>query len=369
MPPKRRTLATNSRRSKRLRPSELPEVVPAQLATTTSAAPVADNDAGLMHLNVEALATTISVAVTEAVNAALTTHRSGNNVGVPSVSTPVVHPNDRAVEDEVTALTGISAEGTLESSRTFSASEARPHALFSSIAISLGTRVSAKIKAKIWQNEYVDFGALLASGPPNERLSLSLTQGTSSPSQPLLTLEPVQSSKKVQSISQWVTAFNTFVAIYVERAPQDAPKLMKYCEVVRDIAFKSGEWLFYDEQFRFLRQSAPENHPWDQIHWELWLRAMVHSRGKTPPSRPHDTKPRPFRSRTFPRGTCWTFHAGKPCSGCSYEHTCYKCGAKHPASTCSVSGNQHRNGAPKPGPSGLLNSAQPAGNARKGGSA
>ena len=249
MPPKRRTLATNSRRSKRLRPSELPEVVPAQLATTTSAAPVADNDAGLMHLNVEALATTISVAVTEAVNAALTTHRSGNNVGVPSVSTPVVHPNDRAVEDEVTALTGISAEGTLESSRTFSASEARPHALFTSIAISLGTRVSAKIKAKIWQNEYVDFGALLASGPPNERLSLSLTQGTSSPSQPLLTLEPVQSSKKVQSISQWVTAFNTFVAIYVERAPQDAPKLMKYCEVVRDIAFKTGEWLFYDEQF------------------------------------------------------------------------------------------------------------------------
>ena len=106
--------------------------------------------------------------------------------------------------------------------------------------------MSAKIKGKIWQNEYVDFGALLASGPPNERLSLSVTQGNSIPSQPLLTLEPIQSSKKEQTISQWVTAFNTFVAIYVERVPQDAPKLMKYCEVVRDIAFKSGEWLFYD---------------------------------------------------------------------------------------------------------------------------
>ena len=92
----------------------------------------------------------------------------------------------------------------------------------------------------------------------------------------------MQSSKKVQTITQWVTAFNTFVAIYVERVPQDAPKLMKYYEVVRDIAFKSGEWLFYDEQFRFLRQSAPEQHPWDQIHWELWLRAMVNSRGKIP---------------------------------------------------------------------------------------
>ena len=196
MHPMRRTLATNSLRSKRLHPSELPEVVPAQLATTTSAPSVADNDAGLMHLNVKALATTISVAVSEAVNATLATHRSGNNVGVPSVSTPVVHLNDRAVEDEVTALPGVPAEGTLESSCTFSVSVARPHALFTSIAISLGTWVSAKIKAKIWQNEYVDFGALLASGPSNERPSLSLTQGTSIPSQPLLTLKPVQSSKK-----------------------------------------------------------------------------------------------------------------------------------------------------------------------------
>ena len=91
MPPKRRTLATNSRRSKRLPLSELPEVVPAQLATTTSAAPVADNDAGLMHLNIEALATIIFVAVTEAVNAASATHRSGNHVRVPSVCTSVVH--------------------------------------------------------------------------------------------------------------------------------------------------------------------------------------------------------------------------------------------------------------------------------------
>ena len=105
-------------------------MVPAQLATATSTAPVADNDSGLMHLNVEALATTISVAVTEAVNAALATPRSSNAVGVPSVSsTSIVHPNDRAVEDEITAFTGLSAEGTLESSCTFSASEDRPHAL------------------------------------------------------------------------------------------------------------------------------------------------------------------------------------------------------------------------------------------------
>jgi len=41
--------------------------------------------------------------------------------------------------------------------------------------------------------------------------------------------------------------------------PTDTPKLMKYCEIVRDIAAKPGDWLYYDEQFRFIRQSAPAN--------------------------------------------------------------------------------------------------------------
>ena len=41
---------------------------------------------------------------------------------------------------------------------------------------------------------------------------------------------------------------------------------MKYCEVVRDLANKFGNWIFYDEQFRNLRQSSPERYTWDQIH-------------------------------------------------------------------------------------------------------
>ena len=50
---------------------------------------------------------------------------------------------------------------------------------------------------------------------------------------------------------------------------------MKYCEVVRDFANTSGDWIFYNEQFRYLRQSSPELYLLDQIHWELWLRAKT----------------------------------------------------------------------------------------------
>ena len=47
---------------------------------------------------------------------------------------------------------------------------------------------------------------------------------------------------------------------------------MRYCEIVRDIAAKLGDWLYYDEQFRFIRQSAPAQYPWDAIYWEIWLK-------------------------------------------------------------------------------------------------
>ena len=46
-----------------------------------------------------------------------------------------------------------------------------------------------------------------------------------------------------------------------------------------------------------------------------------------------------FRPSTsnFPKGTCWTFHVGRQCKGCQYEHVCYKCNAKHPPSQCQFS--------------------------------
>ena len=90
----------------------------------------------------------------------------------------------------------------------------------------------------------------------------------------------------------------------------------------------------------------------------------MNSRGKIPANPTYDNRPR-SRSHTFPKGTCWTFHAGKTCSGCNYEHICCKCGAKHPASHCSASGNHTRHGPPKSGRSGVLNSAQLTGHTLK----
>ena len=215
------------------------------------------------------------------------------------------------------------------------ATGSRPVTEFRSVAISLSARVSSKIKAKIWAQEYIDLGSLLTLSPSSNSYSLSLKANNEiSSDTPKLCLEPNDKPRRIFHISQWLTVFNTFVAVYAERYPQEAPHLMKYCKTVRDIFAKGEDWRLYDGQFRFLRQSDPNLFPWDQIHWELWLQTMFTSRNKSLSSSADPEKPPNCFRPQFPKGTCWAFHAGKSCSGCKFEHICFKCGSRHPASQC-----------------------------------
>lgn len=140
----------------------------------------------------------------------------------------------------------------------------------------MAARVSSKIKAKIWTQEYIDLGSLLSLSPSSNSYSLSLKANNEK-----FFLEPNDKPRHRFHISQWLTTFNTFVAVYTERFPQRAPQLTKYCETVRDIFAKGEDWHLCDEQFRFLRQSDPNLFTWDQIHWELWFQTMFTSRNKS----------------------------------------------------------------------------------------
>ena len=50
---------------------------------------------------------------------------------------------------------------------------------------------------------------------------------------------------------------------------------MKYYRIIRDMSAKPGDWYFYDKQFLYIRQSAPDLYPWIVIHWQLWLHAVL----------------------------------------------------------------------------------------------
>ena len=150
---------------------------------------------------------------------------------------------------------------------------ALPGHLFSSPSLAINSRVSDKLKSKIWNNEYFEFSALLSNPVFENKYQLTINNSDKG-LVPSLCLEPVSKTKKYLSIESWLNCFHIFVGVYTLKYPNEAPALMKYGEVVQDLAARGHNWKFYDENFRFLQQSQPAAFPWINIHWELWMRSQ-----------------------------------------------------------------------------------------------
>ena len=248
MPPKpKRASQTRTRSSaKRARVTEMIETRP---GPSDQQQPATQTEQPLMAVNMQALSASISSAVQLAVSEAM----KAQWPAAPSQETQ--SSTDQSVANIVNASLAEITQGTPSSSENVvtlaepGLDSPAPKQIFSSVAVSLSSRVSSKVKAKIWSNEYLDFGTLLSFSPNNQKYSLSLASSDGETTRPHLTLEPSQPVKKIQTVNQWLSAFNIFVAIYSEKIPTDTPKLMKYCEIVGDIAAKPGDWLYYDEQF------------------------------------------------------------------------------------------------------------------------
>ena len=99
-------------------------------------------------------------AIVQAVKAAVAPQVSNNEPSTSSAGGDVVQG---VVADEVGAISGVEV-GTGSQSP-----------LFHSIAVPLGSRVSAKLKSKIWADEFVDMGAMLNTSTTQEKYSLSIT--------------------------------------------------------------------------------------------------------------------------------------------------------------------------------------------------
>jgi hypothetical protein len=185
----------------------------------------------------------------------------------------------------------------------------------------LGIFVSDKIKEAIWSNKFVDFVTLLPSYRQNNYLCVKNHEGS-------LCLTSSITSRSLP-IEDWITAFMTYMSVYIQKCPSESQHLLKYLQIVRGIAHRGGDFHKYDDSFRRMRQSTPA--PWDTLHTELFLQVML----------PNGQQPRhmqPFRashrSNRVPKGFCVKFHLGKFCGGCSYKHSCYICGASHSKQNC-----------------------------------
>ena len=84
--------------------------------------------------------------------------------------------------------------------------------------------------------EYVDFALLLNSSftQSDDHYTFRVEKGEGG--KRALVLAPNPKRQTFQSIEQWFSAFQVFVAIYSEKAPYDTPALMKYGSVIRELA-------------------------------------------------------------------------------------------------------------------------------------
>ncbi len=205
-----------------------------------------------------------------------------------------------------------------------------PTQIFLSTSLPIDSRVSAKLKGKIWDEEFVDFGSLLGN-PGSEKYQFAV-QNSDAGLPASFCLEPVSRSRKITTIEAWHQAFLIFVGIYTQKYPLEAPALMKYGQIIRDLAARGQNWRFYDENFRYLRQTQASLVPWGSIHGELWLRSQYST--KSPSVIPaHNSK---LGTASVPNGYCFKFHRGQSCSSnCAFKHNCFKCKGAHRASLCN----------------------------------
>ncbi|XP_078363440.1 uncharacterized protein LOC144647516 [Oculina patagonica] len=246
-----------------------------------------------------------------------------------------------SVDEVVQDLTGEGHDTAISSFVDTLDTNNRPQQVHKLISVPLASRVPEKIQNKIWANEYVDLGNLCVSIPGDPKYNFTVKTSSTS-QQPVVSLEPVQQTKRIATIDHWTSAFQIFVAIYTIRFPECAPALMKYSATVRDLAAKNAHWRYYDENFRYLRQKSL--FPWDEMQWELWLQAHHMNRSSFQTTSPSNST-RPAK-QSFPRGYCWKFHQGDTCFGCNFKHECFKCGATHPAFRCRVTKDSKSSAAP-----------------------
>jgi hypothetical protein len=163
-----------------------------------------------------------------------------------------------------------------------------------------------------------------------------------------ISITPKSSSRKITNIELWTTAFLRFIAVYTLKFPAETQALLKYAEIVRDLATRRPGLAFsyYDNHFRILRETIPL--PWDRLHTEFWLMASTLA-PSIPSFRPQRPTPKPSSPvKRFLDKTCFHYNRRSLCHvpSCPHPHVCGFCRGSHPAYECSFFSKEHAARAP-----------------------
>ena len=180
----------------------------------------------------------------------------------------------------------------------------------------LGEHLPTNIKQKIWEDKFIEFSSIL---DPDTTDSYSLSLNNSG--QPTLCLTPKK--KNFLKESDWTMAFDTYVAVYVQKYPEQLQDLLTYGNTIKRMMNSGQQWWHYDKQFRVAREYS--HCSWATVRVDLIMQMN---------SRDNQTQRQKFQE--YPRiqpGYCFNYHAReKKCfkRNCSYKHNCPRCNKIHP---------------------------------------
>jgi hypothetical protein len=192
--------------------------------------------------------------------------------------------------------------------------------------------VPPKIRERVWENKYVDFGVFLKTSLQLKSAPLPTSDSDDE------SLNILSSKGKPLSLLQWQSAFDVFTAVYALKYPDQVLSLVRYSAIIKEINDEGGDWRFYDEKFRAWREEEPID--WQDILHTAYLKALA--RGKTSATVDKKQK-KPFRGgktgrgSSLPKGSCWKFQRTGKCDNradCKFTHTCARCQGAHPSSKC-----------------------------------
>ena len=194
----------------------------------------------------------------------------------------------------------------------------------------IGAHVPHSIKFKIWDDKYVDLiDILYPTDVPAYALSIDPHSGS-----PQLSLQPKK--KRQLSETEWASAMDVFVAIYLERYPSKSTEILTYVKSVKELMHERADWAYYDFHYRSDRALTRE--PWTTTNPALEAKARYRGfKSKPQPNKVNQS----FRGNSnydnksqIPYGFCFAYHSqGRRCTAmpCNYSHVCYNCTRNHPA--------------------------------------
>ena len=205
----------------------------------------------------------------------------------------------------------------------------------------LDLKISDRIKQKIWACEYVDLNTLL-DNDDTDLSSYTIVSNTGEP----LRFGQTKSKPTIQGLGQWCSAFEIYLTIYCKKFPNDLPKIMTYMKAIKFLAHKDGDFITYDKEFRYLRQTMSLS--WDTIHSGLWLECRDSKKKSNKQNNSNNFRPQSKDGNRFlgsvkhPIGYCYRFHSFGKCGrqSCKFNHGCYKCNDNpHSFSKCPNANN------------------------------